>query len=86
VLFHWRNCGLAVEQRLNEIVSKRRRNVSEPYISDTQTNATWGPVAHFHFTAWPDFGVADSTKSIIRLVKYVRASFKNQRGKQRRSV
>ncbi len=29
-------------------------------------------VTHFHFTAWPDYGVAHTTKSILDLVQMVK--------------
>lgn len=29
-------------------------------------------VRHFHFTAWPDFGVPDKPQTLIRFVRIVR--------------
>jgi hypothetical protein len=40
--------------------------------SDCLRNEAWGPVLQYHFTAWPDFGVANSCKTVIDLVQTVK--------------
>lgn len=37
----------------------------------TQGNVT-RPIRHFHFTAWPDFGVPERPQTLIKFVRIVR--------------
>ncbi len=48
---------------------------------DDRTNTTFGPLLHFHYTNWPDFGVAESSRLIIEMVKFIRTNIKNKNGK-----
>jgi protein tyrosine phosphatase len=55
--------------------------VSPFKISDTSKNESWGPVHHYQYTDWPDFGVPDSCKSIINLIEEVEEKVSELNGK-----
>ncbi len=51
------------------------------FLLDDRSNTTFGPLLHFHYTNWPDFGVAESSRLIIEMVKFIRTNIKNKNGK-----
>jgi hypothetical protein len=42
--------------------------------ADNLRSVSWGPVLHYHLTTWPDFGVANSTETVLELVQTVNSA------------
>ena len=51
------------------------------HFSDNSKNEVLDSVHQYHFSAWPDFGVPSSSKSIVELANYVRNKLRGSNGK-----
>ncbi len=89
-VFRWetnrhRHCGRKYKDSLlffERSKERKSRQFSFFSVVDCNSNETWGPVLHYQFTSWPDFGVANSCKSVISLVRNVRGKLGNNAGKE----
>ena len=51
------------------------------HFSDNSKNEVLDSVHQYHFSAWPDFGVPSSSKSIVELANYIRNKLRGSNGK-----
>ncbi len=82
VFFYMRNHGHCNPKYKDSLFFLEKTSIFIFFIADCNSNETWGPVLHYQFTSWPDFGVANSCISVISLVRNVRGKLGTNASKE----